>query len=328
MAIAITVGSSAGVNVNVGSSSYFSTLPAMFDLQNMNFGYFYNNMNSASEYGLAETKEDTAFTGGAAMKATGNLSYSLSTHNVTGRLDTLAFGSELEGVTAGYGTTSTKMSLGTTDLTFKNLGLDAADGDAVHEILYGLMTGDASDFLAYLKTQSVNFTGGAGSDSYQGGGKADTLSGLGGKDTLIGGGGNDTLIGGVGADQLTGGAGKDSLTGGGGADSLTGGAGADSFVFKALSDSRSASFDTITDFSASSGDRINLSAIDANSTSAKNQSFDFIGTAAFSGDAGELRYVKSSTGTDVYADTNGDKTADFALHFDDSLTLKASYFDL
>jgi RTX calcium-binding nonapeptide repeat (4 copies) len=135
------------------------------------------------------------------------------------------------------------------------------------------MTGDASDFLAYLKTQSVNFTGGAGGDSYQGGGKADTLSGLGGKDTLIGGGGNDTLIGGVGGDQLTGGAGKDSLTGGGGADSLTGGAGADSFVFKALTDSRAASFDTITDFSASSGDRINLSAIDANSTSAKNQSF-------------------------------------------------------
>jgi Ca2+-binding RTX toxin-like protein len=328
MAIAITVGSSAGVNVNVGSNGYFSTLPAMFDLQSMNFGYFYNNMNSASQYGLAETKEDTAFTGGAAMKATGNLSYSLSTHKVTGRVDTLAFGEELDGVTAGYGTTSTKMTLGTTDLTFKNLGLDAADGDAVHEILYGLMTGDASDFLAYLKTQSVNFTGGAGADSYQGGGKADVLSGLGGKDTLIGGGGNDTLSGGAGADQLTGGAGKDSLFGGGGGDTLTGGSGADSFVFKLKGDSHATAFDTITDFSGAGGDRINVSAMDADSSIAKNQSFDFIGAKAFSGDAGELRYVNSSGGTDVYADTNGDKTADFTLHFDDSLTLKASYFDL
>lgn len=328
MAIAITVGSSAGVNVNVGSNGYFSTLPAMFDLQSMNFGYFYNNMNSASEYGLAETKEDTTFTGGAAMKATGNLSYSLSTHKVTGRVDTLAFGSELDGVTAGYGTTSTKMSLGSTDLTFKNLGLDAADGDAVHDILYGLMTGDASDFLAYLKTQSVNFTGGAGADSYQGGGKADTLSGLGGKDTLIGGGGGDTLIGGAGADTLTGNSGKDSLYGGGGADTLTGGAGADSFVFKSLGDSRGTSVDTITDFSGSGGDHIDLSKLDADTTRSKNQAFDFIGTAAFSGDAGELRYVKSKTGADIYADVDGDKKSDFTLHFDDALTFKAAYFDL
>jgi Ca2+-binding RTX toxin-like protein len=328
MAIAITVGSSAGVNLNVGSSGYFSGLPAMFDLQAMNFGYFYTNLNSASEYGLAETREGSVFTGGAAMKATGNLSYSLSTHDVTGRLDTIAFGSELNGVTAGYGTTSTKMKLGTTDLAFKNLGLDAADGDAVNDILYGLMTGDASDFLAYLKLQSVDFTGGAGADSYQGGNRADTLSGMSGKDRLIGGGGNDTLSGGAGADRLDGNAGRDSLNGGKGADTLAGGSGADDFVFKSVADSRGSAVDTITDFSGSGGDRIDLSGLDADVTTAKNQAFDFIGTAAFSGDAGELRTVKSKTGTDVHVDLNGDKKSDFTLHFDDAIAFKASYFDL
>jgi Ca2+-binding RTX toxin-like protein len=346
MTISITVGSSAGVNVNMGADHYFADLASMFAPSDMNFGYFYKTMTNASEYGLAETKESSVFTGGSALLATGNLSYNLSKHTVTGRLDSLAFGSELEGVSGGFGTTSTKMSLATTDLSFTSLGLDASDGDAVHDILYGLMTGDASNFLSYLKTQSVKFTGGAGADSYQGGSKADTLSGLGGKDTLSGGAGDDTISGGSGADMLTGNtgndvlsggtgadtilghSGNDTLNGGTGADTLTGGSGADRFIFKALSDSASGAIDVITDFSTSSGDLIDLSSLDADSATAKNQSFDFIGTAAFSGEAGELRYVKSKTGTDVYADVDGDKKSDFTLHFDDSLTLKAAHFDL
>lgn len=328
MAIAITVGAAAGVNVNVGSSGYFSGLPSMFSPQDMNFGYFYKTMTNASSYGLAETKEGGVFTGGAAMLAGGNLSYNLSSHQVTGRLDSLAFGTELDGVSGGFGTTSSKMKLGGTDLSFKSLGLDAAEGDAVNDILYGLMTGDARNFLSYLKTQAVVFTGGAGADSYQGGSKADTLSGGGGKDRLLGGAGNDALSGGSSADILNGGSGKDSLYGGSGADNLTGGSSADSFVFKSVSDSRGSAIDTITDFSGAAGDRIDLSALDADSTKAKNQALDFIGTAAFSGDAGELRYVRSKTGTDVYADVDGDKKSDFALHFDDALSFKAAYFDL
>ncbi|MBB1250494.1 calcium-binding protein [Rhizobium sp. G21] len=133
------------------------------------------------------------------------------------------------------------------------------------------MTGDASDFLAYLKTQSVDFTGGAGADSYQGGNRADTLSGMSGKDRLIGGGGNDTLSGGAGADRLDGNAGKDSLNGGKGADTLAGGAGADDFVFKSLADSRGSAVDTITDFSGSGGDRIDLYSLDADATTAKTR---------------------------------------------------------
>jgi Ca2+-binding RTX toxin-like protein len=66
------------------------------------------------------------------------------------------------------------------------------------------------------------------------------------------------IRGGAGNDVLTGGAGDDSIAGGKGNDTLKGGAGADLFVF---SDSGSAHFDTILDYSAGQGDKIDLSAL-------------------------------------------------------------------
>ena len=60
--------------------------------------------------------------------------------------------------------------------------------------------------------------------------------------------GNDTLIGGGGRDQLNGGDGNDTLTGGGGGDR---------FTFSSRLDPV-ANRDTITDFSISDGDRIEL----------------------------------------------------------------------
>ena len=49
------------------------------------------------------------------------------------------------------------------------------------------------------------------------------------------------------------------------------------------------------------------------STKSGDQAFKFVGGAAFSGAAGELRTEVSQGHTYVYADTNGDKQADFAL---------------
>ncbi|HTV66966.1 MAG TPA: M10 family metallopeptidase C-terminal domain-containing protein, partial [Rhizobiaceae bacterium] len=108
--------------------------------------------------------------------------------------------------------------------------------------------------------------------------------------------------------------GLDRLTGGLGIDKLTGGTGADRFIFNAVTESRSSSGrDTIEDFSRAQGDKIQLTAIDANTKLAGNQAFTFIGTAAFSGKAGELRFVKSGTDTHIYADINGDKLIDMHI---------------
>ena len=65
--------------------------------------------------------------------------------------------------------------------------------------------------------------------------------------------------------------------------SYTGGAGADEFRFSEIGGN-----DKITDF-ASGADRIRLTEIDANSGVAGNQAFTFIGNAAFSDAAGQLR---------------------------------------
>ena len=53
------------------------------------------------------------------------------------------------------------------------------------------------------------------------------------------------------SNTLTGAAGNDTITGLGRAERLTGGGGSDKFVYNAVSDSTSKTYDTVTDFNAS-----------------------------------------------------------------------------
>ncbi|TCM57602.1 putative secreted protein (type I secretion substrate) [Rhizobium sp. PP-F2F-G48] len=149
-------------------------------------------------------------------------------------------------------------------------------------------------------------------------------------ENVIGSGNNDTLFGSNEVNIFSGNAGNDRLFGGLGADDLTGGAGADRFLFESVKDSTvaTAGRDTIFDFSGTAGDRIDLSVIDASSLLSGNQAFKFTGTAAFTGQAGDLRYVKQASDTYIYGDVNGDKTADFAIHLDDAVTLSKDFFIL
>ncbi|URK89255.1 hypothetical protein LP421_30540 (plasmid) [Rhizobium sp. RCAM05350] len=84
--------------------------------------------------------------------------------------------------------------------------------------------------------------------------------------------------------------------------------------------------DTIFDFGHTQGDKIGLSAIDANSAISGDQAFIFKGTTAFSGTKGELHFDKQASDTYVYGDINGDKVADFVIHFDDAIAFQASDF--
>jgi Ca2+-binding RTX toxin-like protein len=130
---------------------------------------------------------------------------------------------------------------------------------------------------------------------------------------MDGSGGSDALLGGNGNDQLIGGSGNDSLTGGAGADTHTGGVGADRFIFTAVADSPAGGADKIMDFNHSETDKIDLSAIDANSVAAGDQAFTFIGNQPFHGVLGELHYVSNGSGITVQGDVNGDGVADFAV---------------
>ena len=147
-------------------------------------------------------------------------------------------------------------------------------------------------------------------------GGSDILSGQGGNDTLQGGRGNDTLDGGAGEDKLSGGDGNDILTGGAGYDILTGGLGADKFLFGEgdIQESAQTAFEKITDFSHVQKDRIDLSVIDANTGTAGDQAFVFIGSAQFHNIAGELRFDILQDGALIQGDTNGDGKFDFGLY--------------
>ncbi|HEX8307537.1 MAG TPA: RTX toxin, partial [Allosphingosinicella sp.] len=64
------------------------------------------------------------------------------------------------------------------------------------------------------------------------------------------------------------------------------------------------------------GDLIDLSRIDANVLVAGDQAFTFIGNAAFSGTAGELRFHNISLGGPIWeveADIDGNGTSDFEV---------------
>jgi VCBS repeat-containing protein len=101
---------------------------------------------------------------------------------------------------------------------------------------------------------------------YAGAGEEDTVNGTGknaplyagfGNDKFRGNDGNDTIYGTVNGDN-----GADTIIGGFGGDRLKGSNGDDTFVYRAVADSSSAQFDTITDFKSGS-DRINLAAFGA-----------------------------------------------------------------
>lgn len=100
------------------------------------------------------------------------------------------------------------------------------------------------------------------------------------------------LTGTSGVDTLSGGAGADTITGGGGWDLLSGGDGADRFVFAALSDRR----DTIADFDAGEGDRLDLSGI---LTGAHPTGLEGLVEGGF------LRLIERSIGVRVDVDPNG-----------------------
>lgn len=135
--------------------------------------------------------------------------------------------------------------------------------------------------------------------------------------------GSVVLKGSNAANILIGGSGNDVITGGKGADVLTGNGGADSFVFVALTDSKGAGRDTITDFQTGV-DHIDLSLIDA-ITGGANDAFTFVGAAAFTA-AGQVRY-DATTGL-LEANVNGNLAADFQVAFSGTPVLTATDFIL
>lgn len=196
-------------------------------------------------------------------------------------------------------------------------GDDLVDGGAGDDMLRGgdggdrMWGGDGNDRL-FGENGNDALDGGTGNDLMDGGAGNDTLSGDVGHDALLGGWGNDIVMGGDDNDQLWGdggndwlhgGNGRDRLQGGTGADTLIGGADHDVFVFTTLSDSNAGSgIDTIVDFTRGV-DLLDLRALH----------LGFIGGAAFTGQAGQLRVQGFAGGCQLQGNLNGDGVTDLLI---------------
>jgi Ca2+-binding RTX toxin-like protein len=194
--------------------------------------------------------------------------------------------------------------------------LDAGAGSNV------LSGGSGSDTVSYayasagitisLALSAAQATGGSGSDTLL------SIENLSGSDY------NDTLTGNAGNNQLAGGAGADSLIGGAGRDTLQGGTNNDVFVFTAVGDtsSDSALADVIADFT--SGDLIDLSALDADSLTGGDQAFDGTLVATFTA-VGQLRLDAGV----LYGNMDGNfATDEFAIVLSGVTSLTAGDFVL
>ena len=137
---------------------------------------------------------------------------------------------------------------------------------------------------------------------------------------LSGNGGNNFLKGEAGQDFIFGKGGNDTLAGGAGSDALEGGAGADTFEFEETY----RDIDTISDFQINV-DKIDLSAIDANTGIADNQAFISFGIS-FTNRAGEL-ILDPRNHLRLLGDTDGDGNSDFAIEFDAGSGSPHSLFD-
>ncbi|TSD83019.1 hypothetical protein FFK22_039915 [Mycobacterium sp. KBS0706] len=219
-----------------------------------------------------------------------------------------------------------------TDKLYGGAGADLLGGGNGDDVLYGdagadrLYGGDGIDIASYFTASTgvvVNlFAGTASGGDAQG----DSFFGI---ENLSGSQGNDSLIGDSGRNALQGWNGNDVLIGGRGNDNLTGGAGADRFLYIDVVQSPVGDgADRIADFSHAQGDKIELWPIDADTTIAEDQAFSFIGTALYSGVAGQLRYSLTTYGTIIAGDVDGDGTSDFHIRLSGNLTLVAGDFVL
>lgn len=289
-------------------------------------------------YTLGSYVEDLRFTGTGSFTGTGN-----DLHNFMyggASADTLSGGdgydylSGLGGDDSLYGGSGGDSLIGGAGADY----MEGNDGDDVYNVdnagdTVVELAGEGIDHVyttlsVYTLGDNVeNLTWNTWGGTFTGTGNAldNAIYGGSGNDILSGAGGNDTIRANSGNDTLDGGDGDDLLVGASGADSYTGGAGADTFRIGYYESGTGTAADSITDF-ATGVDVIDLAGWDADITVSGDQAFTFVGSAAFTGTAGELRAYFDGTDTWVQGDIGGDGIADFEILLSGSVSLVSTDF--
>lgn len=274
---------------------------------------------------LAANIENLTLMGSAALSGTGN-----------GLANTMT-GNGAANILSGEAGNDYLFGLGGDDFLLGGLGIDNLDGGAGIDRMEGglgndlYFVDDSADMVVELAGEGVDsvqssatFILGANLENLTLTGSA-SVNGTGNEATNIiyGNSAANTLWGMAGGDQIHGGDGNDVIYGGLGNDQMWGDAGADHFMIDnasmILTGARES--DTLRDFSVAQGDRIDLSAIDANGNAADgDQAFTFV--SAFTRVAGQatLTYSTALDTTQLRLDVNGDGAYDYQLTINGNVT--------
>jgi Ca2+-binding RTX toxin-like protein len=268
---------------------------------------------------------------GAGGLADGDTLISIENVIGTGRGDSLT-GNERANVLDGGQMDDMLAGLGGADTLVGGEGLrDFADYSASPERVSVNLATNENHFGHAESDKLVGIEGVRGSkfdDEITGDGNWNTLLGEDGNDLLVAGGDRDTLAGGNGGDRLVGGEGGDQMVGGPvallGTDVIDIGITLasydekpDVFIYNSILDSKpeAGQFDEIFAFEHGI-DKIDLSAMDANTVQNGNQTFEPV--LSLTGHAGEL-VVGAVPGqpnyAQLYADVDGDAVPDFGIVF-------------
>jgi len=210
--------------------------------------------------------------------------------------------------------------------------------DAV-EVTAGIVYDPVTDVLTYDVDSSSTHSGGTyfARVAFAGSGGSYTLNiavtpgiiGANGvDDVLTGSSGGENILGLSGNDTLYGLDGNDSLEGGVARDLLYGGTGDDRFVYTAIADSQPGATNRDTIFDFASGDKIDLSAIDANTNTAGNGTFLFVAAATATITANSVSWHQAGGNTYIHGDNNGDGVADFEIELLGTRTMVSGDFGL
>lgn len=255
-------------------------------------GEGYDKVKAGVDYALSANVEELDLTG-AAVSGTGNAQDNVIVGNLQANwLDGLTGDDLLSG---GKGDDHLIGGVGS-DTLLGGAGADTLDGgDNTDTASYADATRGVKVDLSITEAQNTK------------GGGVDLLVSI---ENLIGSSHDDILIGGAGPNQLDGGAGDDILIGGANPDRLIGGEGSDTFRFLVTGDSHDNQIDTIVDLTAD--DRIDLSAIDADTSAKGNQAFTLV--SYFDGHAGQAVLMQGDAYTTLLElDVNGDQHADMVI---------------
>ena len=291
-------------------------------------------------YALGANVEKLRFIGSGSFTGTGN---GLNNEIYGGGWNDILFGNAGVDTLSGGGGDDSLYGGADGDVLIGGTGADYMEGNDGDDVYIVDNAGDAVVELAsegidhvytalavytlpdHVETGSWNF--GVGAVAMTGNALDNAMFGSSFDDSLSGLDGNDILRGFIGADTLDGGDGDDLIVGGADADGLTGGAGADNFRIGYFESGTGAAADSIADFQTGV-DTIDVSGWDSNINIGGDQAFAFVGTSAFSGTAGELRYYFDGTDTWVQGDIEGDSAADFEIVLAGAVTPVATDFML